>query len=83
MPRDKKSPGTRNPPGQAIPQDKQSPGTSNSPGNPRQELLGNPGKAWKIPGKAVKTREIPGFFSSIYIKWKQKKSVLPYLLPQF
>ena len=50
IPRDKKSPGTRNPPGQEIPWDKKSPGTrnppgqeiprdKNPPGNPGQELL--------------------------------------------
>ena len=43
-PRDKKSPGTRNPWGQEIPRDKESSGTKiprdkNPPGNPGQELL--------------------------------------------
>ena len=44
-----------------------------------RDSMENPGKAWKIPGKhgkswgnlpgkAVKTREIPGFFSSIPLK---------------
>ena len=37
----------------------------------------------KSPGNAVNTREIPGHFSSIYIKQEPKKSVLAKLLPQF
>ena len=74
------SPGTRNPPGQEIPGHKKSPGTRNPPGQkfpgtkiPRDK--NPPGQ--KSPGKSRAGT------ASIYIKWKQKKSVLPYLLPQF
>ena len=38
------------------------------------------GKAWEIP---VNPGNPGAGTASIYIKWKQKKSVLPYLLPQF
>ena len=52
IPQDKKSPGTRNPPGQEIPRDKKSPETRNPPGQEIPRDKASPGK--KIP------REIPG-----------------------
>ena len=57
---------------------------------PAPKKLKAPGKAVEIPGKhgksretRKKSREIPGHFSSTYIKERPKKSVFAKLLPQF
>ena len=92
IPWDKKSPGTRNPPGQEIPGtrnpprqeipwDKKSPGTRN-PRDKKSPGTRNP------PGQEIPTdQKSPGKSragtASIYIKEWQSYSFLPYLLLQY
>ena len=53
-----------------------------------REGMGNPGKAWEIPGTAKSpgqqnTGKSRARSASIYIKWKRFYSFVPYLLLQF